>query len=496
MRIEILLFSSDSIPRFGMQQQLSDMTISLDSSAEASFNAGADTIAAIATAPGEGAVSIIRLSGPASLRISDAVFRPLHGPCPSQRRSHTVTLGRVVAADGAVLDETLMLVMRAPHSYTGEDVVEFQGHGGRIASGRILNRVLECGARPADPGEFTRRAFLDGRMDMLQAESVLDLVRAQSDKAAAQAVEQMEGGLSREVNAIYDLLLGSGTEIEATLDFSEDEIPQHVVPESIKSIRLAIEHADRLLASWNEGRALREGIRVAILGRPNAGKSSLFNLLLGHDRAIVTPHPGTTRDTLEEPVSWGGWPVRLVDTAGLRETECAIEQEGVRRSRQQQSAADLTLYVVDAHQPPHPDDRTYLASASPERTLLVLNKADLGAHEGWKDPCFANEKTFSIATQDAYRKHIIDFCTIVINRVYSCPLPHAGAVSARHRAELESARDGCREAVERLTTEGAAGAVLACESLRSAMDALGRLTGRQYSQELMDSIFNRFCIGK
>ncbi len=479
-----------------MQQQLSDMTNSLDPSPRASFNAGTDTVAAIATAPGEGAVSIIRLSGPASLRIAEAMFRPLHGPLPSQRRSHTVTLGRVVAADGAILDEALMLIMRAPHSYTGEDVVEFQGHGGRIASSRVLNRALECGARPAEPGEFTRRAFLNGRMDMLQAESVLDLVRAQSDRAAAQAIEQMEGGLSREVNAIYDLLLGSGTEIEATLDFSEDEIPQHVIPESIKSISSAIERVDLLLASWNEGRALREGIRVAILGRPNAGKSSLFNLLLGHDRAIVTPHPGTTRDTLEEPVSWGGWPVRLVDTAGLRDTECAIEQEGVRRSRQQQSAADLTLYVVDAHQPPHPDDRAYLAAAPAERTLLMLNKADLGPHRDWETPGFVNEKTLSISTQDTYRKIIIDFCTTVVDRIYSCPLPHAASVSARHRAELETAREGCRGSVERLTAAGAAGAVLACESLRLAMDALGRLTGRQYSLELMDSIFSRFCVGK
>ena len=460
------------------------------------FIRGEETIAAIATAPGEGAVAIVRLSGPDSLRIANLVFSPAHGPCASQRTSHTACFGRVMSSQGRPLDEVLMLVMRGPHSFTGEDVVEFQGHGGRMASSRILKRMLECGARPAEPGEFTRRAFLNGRMDMLQAESVLDLVRAQSDRAASQAVEQMEGGLSRDVNAIYDLLLNSGTEIEATLDFSEEDIPQHVIPESIRSISSAIVNVDRLLASWNEGRALREGIRVAILGRPNAGKSSLFNLLLGHERAIVTPHPGTTRDTIEEPVSWGGWPVRLVDTAGLRETECAIEQEGVRRSRQQQSAADLTLYVVDAHQPPHPDDRAYLATAPAEHTLLVLNKADLGPHKDWESSGIINEKSFSIATQHAYRMIIIDFCTTVINRIYSCPLPHAASVSARHRAELETAREGCREAVERLTTEGAEGAVLACESLRLAMDALGRLTGRQYSRELTDSIFNRFCIGK
>ena len=479
-----------------MQQQLSDMTNSLDPSAQAPFSAAADTIAAIATAPGEGAVSIVRLSGPASLRVAEAIFRPLHGPPASARRSHTVALGRVVAADGAILDEVLMLVMRAPHSYTGEDVIEFQGHGGRMASGRVLNRAIECGARPAQPGEFTRRAFLNGRMDMLQAESVLDLVRAQSDRAAAQAIEQMEGGLSREVNAVYDLLIRAGAEIEATLDFSEDEIPQGVVPESIKSISKAVDHLDRLLSSWNEGRVLREGIRIAILGRPNAGKSSLFNLLLGHDRAIVTPHPGTTRDTLEETVSWGGWPIRLVDTAGLRDAECVIEQEGVRRSRQQQSTADLALYVADAHLPPHPDDRAALAAAPPERTLLVLNKADLGQDAEWDNTGLTNEKVFSIATQDIYRNIITDFCIKVINRIFSCPLPHAGAVSARHRTELADAREESLVAMERLRAEGAAGAVLASESLRSAMDALGRMTGRQYSGELMDSIFSRFCIGK
>ncbi|MBP7275959.1 MAG: tRNA uridine-5-carboxymethylaminomethyl(34) synthesis GTPase MnmE [Kiritimatiellae bacterium] len=460
------------------------------------FNDGTDTIAAIATAPGEGAVAIVRLSGPESLQIADVAFSPMRGPCASERTSHTVCFGRVTSSDGRPIDESLMLIMRGPHSFTGEDVVEFQGHGGRIAASRILKRMLECGARSAEPGEFTRRAFMNGKMDMLQAESVLDLVRAQSDMSAARAIEQMEGGLSREINSAYDHLLHAGSELEATLDFSEDEIPETAVPECVERIDCASNQIRRLLASWEEGRVLREGIRVTILGRPNAGKSSLFNMLLEQDRAIVSPHPGTTRDTLEECVIWGGWPVRLTDTAGLRDSECSIEQEGVRRSRKQQAESDLALYVADAHLPPHPDDLAYLSSAPPARTLLILNKSDLGRHAAWESSGFINESIFSIATDPAYKQRIVISCVGRFEREFVSALPHPAAISERHRHELDIALRAAESARDRLCADTPSGAVLACESIREATSALGRITGREYSSELLNAIFGRFCIGK
>jgi tRNA modification GTPase TrmE len=275
------------------------------------------------------------------------------------------------------------------------------------------------GARPAEPGEFTRRAFMNGRIDMLQAEAILDLVRAQSDMAATQAVEQMEGGLSREVNAIYDEVLNASAQLEATLDFSEEDVPEPVMRDIFKHLSSAVGHMDTLCATWEEGRILREGLRVVIAGRPNAGKSSLFNLLLDTPRAIVHTQAGTTRDTIEEAVQWAGLPIRLVDTAGLRESACEIEQEGVRRSHAQRAAADLVLFVVDVHAPPHPDECALIA-ARPARRLILGNKADLGRHPGWDTLDFSNEIQFAIATDPNQRTELMNRILIVWIASSSC----------------------------------------------------------------------------
>jgi tRNA modification GTPase len=455
-----------------------------------------DAMAAVATAPGEGAIAVIRISGPGSLTVADRVFRPAGGKRPSERPSHTVCFGRLIDPEsGAVVDEALLLIMRSPNSFTGEDVVELQTHGGRIASARALHCALRAGARPAEPGEFTRRAFLNGRMDMLQAESILDLVRAQSDMAASQAVEQLEGGLSREINSIYDTVLEASSALEATLDFSEDDVPEPVISEIGIRLADASRRMAQLCATWEEGRILREGLRVVIAGRPNAGKSSLFNLLLNIPRAIVHARAGTTRDTIEESAQWSGLPIRLVDTAGLRESACEIEQEGVRRSHAQRAAADLVLFVVDIHAPPHPDECALIA-ARPARRLILGNKADLGRHAGWDSVSFNNEILLSIATDPTRRESVINEIQTVIKREFIAHHAHAVSISARHRAALAAADAATRAAAEELRENGLAGSVPACDRLQEAMDHLGQLTGRVYSKELLDSVFRRFCIGK
>ena len=337
-----------------------------------------DTIAAIATPPGEGGVGIIRISGPDVWNIADSVFSAMDEVPVSSREHGTFTYGRIVGTDGTEIDTGLALIMRAPKSYTCEDVVEVQAHGGSVGLRRILRCILEAGARMAEPGELTRRAFLNGRIDLVQAEGIFDLIRARSDRAAAAALEQMEGRLSRQFNSVYDAFLEVAANLETTLDFVEDELPDDVFSGIAGLLDHTFENLDRLLDTWDEGRLLREGARVVILGRPNAGKSTLLNALLGFDRAIVSSTPGTTRDTIEEGFVLHGIPLRIIDTAGLRETDCEIEAEGIRRAEAHGEEAHLAIYLIDASRPLHEEDRIRLEKLVPARSVVVLNKTDLG----------------------------------------------------------------------------------------------------------------------
>jgi tRNA modification GTPase len=316
-----------------------------------------DTIAAIATPPGQGGVGIVRVSGSKVWKIADQIFRS--SETPSKAKGGTFLHGKVIAADGTEIDEALCLIFRAPKSYTGEDTIEIQGHGGPVVLKKILRRCLDAGARMAEPGEFTKRAFLNGKMDLVQAEAVADLIHAQSDRAAKAALEQLEGGLSRQFNALYDGLMETAADIETTLDFVEDELPEDVFPSLGKKLDESFQGLENLLATWDEGRLLREGARVVVMGRPNAGKSTLFNALLGSDRAIVTELPGTTRDVIEETLVLDGVPLRVLDTAGLRETECLIEQEGIRRARAHSAAADIAVYLIDSSLPFSKEDEEH-----------------------------------------------------------------------------------------------------------------------------------------
>ena len=447
-----------------------------------------ETIAAIATAPGEGGISIVRISGPQCLAIADTVFRCC-APVPSARAAFTLVPGQVVEADGAVIDEALLLVFRAPHSFTREDVVELQGHGGVAVTRRVLHRALEAGARLAEPGEFTRRAFLNGRIDLVQAEAVLDLIRARTDRAAAAAVDQLEGGLTQRFTSIYEDTLRLAANVEATLDFPDQELPSGVLDGLMKGVLHQEEAIKSMLDTWNEGHLLRSGATVVIAGRPNVGKSTLLNGLLGRDRAIVSEHPGTTRDTVEEGLVLGGIALTLVDTAGLRETDCAIEQEGIRRTERRLEQADLYIYVLDASQPIVQEDLERMASLDESRLIVIANKMDLpGAVSPHPSAIPVSLKAGTYL--DNVKRAIAD--KLGSGRIQM--IQHA-AISERHRALLETARVGLRDAAGMLSVSGG-DVSLASQSLRGSVSALGQILGREYHEELLDSIFSRFCIGK
>lgn len=455
-----------------------------------------DTIAAIATPPGEGGVGIVRLSGPAVWRIADEIFRAQDGVAVSAREHGTFAYGRVVAGDGSEIDTGLALVMRAPKSYTCEDVVELQGHGGSVGMRRILRRALDAGARMAEPGEFTRRAFLNGRIDLVQAEGIFDLIRARSDRAAAAALEQMEGKLSRTFDAIYEAFLEVAANLETTLDFIEDELPDDVFAGIAQRMDRTFEQLNGLLETWDEGRLLREGARVVILGRPNAGKSTLLNALLGYDRAIVSGTPGTTRDTLEEGYVLDGIPLRIIDTAGLRETDCAIEAEGIRRAEAHSREAQLALYLVDASQPIDAADRDRMVKLDPRRSIIVMNKTDLGVHGDWAgisaQPPVIKASLVNGGGVDELRQAM----AAVLEQGADLHAPPHAVISERHRNLLLRAHHEAQQARAYLDRDVEAHAVPAAEHLRTALEHLGQVTGRVYHEELLDNIFSRFCIGK
>lgn len=455
------------------------------------MNDTSDTIAAIATAPGEAGIAIVRLSGPKSLAVADQIFA--HTGAPPSRRAPGFFLRGLVKSKEHILDEAILLVMRAPHSYTREDVVEIQCHGGPVSARRILQAILAAGARLAKPGEFTKRAFLNGRIDLVQAEAVLDLIRAQSDRSATAAVEQLEGRLSCSFNNIYDNMVRVCADLEAGLDFSEDDSSPTLIPEATARAQQVLGQVHDLLATWEEGHLLREGALVVISGRTNVGKSTLFNALLGKNRAIISPIPGTTRDTLEETIIMEGIPVRLVDTAGLRTTPCTIEQEGIRRARSHMQKADLHLYIIDASQPLDSEDNQNLQSLNPKKSIVIINKTDLGAQIHEKDMA----GLVYIKSQLNSGKGVKEIHNQIVNLLglHYSSLPHA-LISGRHKQILQKSYSDIKTALKILASGNEESIVLAISHFKSALESFGEITGKIYHTELLNSIFSRFCIGK
>src|SRR5713226_2836245 len=340
---------------------------------------GSDTIAAISTPPGEGAIALVRISGADSIAVAGKIFRAKAKP--SEFVSHVQHFGEIVDETERLIDQVMMSIHRAPASYTGEDLAEISCHGGMLVSARVLDACLRAGARAARPGEFTERAFLNGKMDLTQAEAVIDLIRAKTDLALRSATEQLEGRLGRKIQSIRDALVDLVAHIEASIDFPEEDI----APDEGKKLRARLDSIRRdiseLLATADQGRILREGVRVVIYGATNAGKSSLLNRLLGYDRVIVSETHGTTRDTIEEMINLRGVPIRLLDTAGLRPSTSDVEREGIARTERSLQTAELRLHVVDrsAPKPPHFGKQTANGNE-----IVLLNKSDLVEHHDWK----------------------------------------------------------------------------------------------------------------
>jgi tRNA modification GTPase len=456
------------------------------------------TIAALATAAGPAGVAVVRISGPDAFAVADRVARCAGRP-PSQRPAGTFF--HATFADGAAgeaLDDGIVLIFRAPRSYTGEDTVELQGHGGAVVARQVLQAVFHAGAQPAGPGEFTRRAFLNGRLDLTQAEAVLDVIQAQTGRAARAAREQAAGGLRRRVEALYGRLTAVCADIETLLDFEEGEISRPFMETARTELGAVVTEVQALLATWGEGHVLRDGALTVIAGRVNAGKSSLLNALLGRPRAIVSESPGTTRDTIEEGYTLNGIPLRLADTAGIRDATCAVEREGIVRARQLTEAADWVIYVVDGTTPPNETDREAIAALPVERMIVAVNKADRPDCAGnaalaaaLNLPAAVAMPRCSAITPDGARS-VVEVLQAKLEA--SAGTHEAVAISQRHAVELTTANAAIRLATSLLKHPDEL--VLAAIPLREAAEALGRITGKIFSDDLLDTVFARFCVGK
>lgn len=453
-----------------------------------------DTIAAIATPLGEGGLAVIRISGANALAIADKCFVPIGKSAlrPSAAPTHTIHYGKIVH-NGRNVDEVMLAVMRAPRTLTREDVVEITCHGGLLPARLVLDAVLANGVRLAEPGEFTRRAFLNGRIDLAQAEAVADLISARTELALAAANEQLAGKLSQRINTLRDDLVKTLAHIEAHIDFPDEDIAPDTRAQLLDRIERGVQFMDELLRTANEGQILRRGIRAAIVGRPNAGKSSLLNQLLGHDRAIVSAIPGTTRDTIEETANIRGLPVVFVDTAGLREAGDEIEAEGIRRSRESLARAEFILQVLDGSEVLTKSDENYLAEFAGKKRILVRNKIDLAQ---------------KLVLPEKMGAPVVEVCCLTGKGIEKLKdaikeLIWAGEIraemlqvmiNARHQEALTRARAAVQRAGEALRRD--ATLELVAMDLRIAMNAVGEIVGKTTTEDLLDSIFSQFCIGK
>lgn len=451
-----------------------------------------DTIAAIATAQGEGGVGVIRISGPSALEVALRCFS-VKGPVEERR----LVYGSILSTAGKRLDVGFLAWMPSPRSYTGEDVVEFHCHGGPLLLRQVLGALVNSGARPAGPGEFTRRAFLNGKLDLTQAEAVIDIIRAQTSLSLSSARGRLEGGLSRKVSSLKAPLVELLAHMEAELDFTEEEI-DGLPPEEISSkLSEAVSVVKRLISTFAEGRALREGLKVLILGRPNAGKSSLLNVLLQEERAIVTPIPGTTRDVIEETLELKGMPVRLMDTAGLRDATDEVEAIGVRLAKGRVEEAGLIIFVADLTAE-FSGDIEILSGLPSAKTVIAANKMDIGSEKiGQARAAFEG---FDVVPISATSEEGIELLKDLIfekaaggRAALEAPLGELVA-SIRHRDCLVK----CLEALERAKDAVAAGIPreLVATDIRASIDSLGEITGETTSEDILDIIFSSFCIGK
>jgi tRNA modification GTPase len=453
-----------------------------------------DTIAAISTPPGEGGIGIVRISGRDAIRIASRIFHSPKGKDLRKVPSHTIHYGYIIdPKEGERIDEVLVSVMRAPNTYTRQDIVEINCHGGMVPLRRVLQLAIREGARLANPGEFTLRAFLNGRIDLSQAEATADLIRAKTEKSSQIALQQLRGELSDRISSVSDRVADITAHIEAYIDFPEEDIEPMTLQQIQRDLQDCIDKLTRLSASYEEGRFFREGLAVAIVGKPNVGKSSLLNALLQEDRAIVTHIPGTTRDLIEEYINLNGIPLRIIDTAGIRQSKDLVESEGVKRTLQAVERADMVLAVFDMSSPLTDEDREVLKRVKTAKSILVLNKTDL--------PQVVSEREFpeslpKVKISAKTGEGLDDLKRRIETEVLKDRAGTEGVMvtNLRHKIAIDRAADSLKRAssclAEKMPLE-----IMAIE-LREALQSLGEITGAVTTEDILNRIFSQFCIGK
>ena len=458
------------------------------------------TIAAAATPLGEGGIGIVRLSGPDALVIADKIFRGKRGKL-IDLKTFRVRYGKIVdPGTEKMVDEALAIVMRGPHSYTAEDVVELQCHGGVVVVQEVLSLCLAHGAKLAEPGEFTKRAFLNGRLDLSQAEAVIDIVRSPTRLGLEVAVDQLEGSLSRRIKDLQERLYQIMVQVEASIDFPEDDLPDVEVSEIEAGILLAVKEIGELIATADDGKILREGLKTVITGKPNVGKSSLLNTLLDENRALVTDIPGTTRDTIEEVVNLRGIPLRLIDTAGIRESQDVVEQLGVARSLELLDQADLVLHVLDRSEPLSEEDFEVLSRTREARRIVLINKVDLPPLWNVEDLRDIGNSPILEMSLLVDRGQVVNrLADVILNLVGSGDIASSAGSRAmitrtRHKQALHQAEQALGESLQTLQ-QGLPLDLIAVD-LYSALEYLGEITGETVRENVLDRIFAQFCIGK
>ncbi len=452
------------------------------------------TIAAVSTGSAPGGIGIVRISGPEARAVADRVFRSKSGRTVAQMKGYTAALGGAFAVDGQRLDDVVALVFAAPKSYTGEDVVELSCHGGLYITRRILQEVLRAGAVPAQPGEFTRRAFLNGKMDLAQAEAVMQLISAGGEQAARAAEAGSSGRLSQAVGALREELSDLAAHLAAWADFPEEDVPAITAEGALERLQHLEKELTDLLATFDRGKLYREGVETVIAGRPNVGKSTLMNLLAGHQRSIVTAIPGTTRDVVEETVSVGGVPLRLSDTAGLRETSDPVESMGVLAARQRLETAQLVLAVFDGSQPLTKDEASWLCDLDPRRTVAVLNKCDLPAGPARQAVQQKFPQAVEISASTGAGLAQLEQAVSALLGARAFEAGEAVLFTDRQRDDVRRARDALGEAASALRSGLTLDAATVC--VEEALAELYALTGQRVSEAIIDRVFDQFCVGK
>ena len=455
-----------------------------------------DAICGIATPIGEGGISIIRISGENVLNIVDKIFKSKNKGTIKNMKSYTMKYGYIHELDSdEIVDEVIISYMKGPKSFTAEDVVEINCHGGIVSTNKVLEQVIKAGARMAEPGEYTKRAFLNGRIDLSQAEAVMDIIRAKTDLSMKSAMLQHNGALSREINNIRKYMLNTLALVEYSIDFTEDEEEEdpNIIIKVKEEINKAMVDMQKLIGEADEGRIIRDGLNMVIVGKPNVGKSSLLNMLLKENRAIVTDVPGTTRDIIEEYINLDGIPIRIIDTAGIRESQDIVEKIGIQKSKEKINEADLIILVLDASRELDDEDKDIIEAVKDKNTIVLLNKSDLKNNIDFSNiNYFKNVINSSTLTGEGIEVFTNKIKDIFFNgKVSSESLIIS---NGRHKQALYRALENCIEAKKKLDANEYLD--LISIFVTASMKALGEITGSELEEDLINKIFNKFCVGK